>query len=168
MTKASVVFLSESIQRLHDSLKVNSVDSCHTKQRAVLEGVRGVGVVRRIPKAAAADLHALPGELADVDQDNSLISGNQKVLHAGSYHLGGANPENETNRIERVFKRCCVNELFRFIYLTYCFCHFLRPLYFIFLLLEVTGEYILQYVCDSRSREAFGRSCRPKNKTIAW
>ncbi len=94
------MFLSESIQGLRDSLKVNSVDSRHTKQRAVLEGVRGVGVIRRIPKAAAADLHALSGELADVDQDDSLISGDHEVPHTGSYHLGGANPENETDRIE--------------------------------------------------------------------
>lgn len=74
----------------HDSLKVNSVHSCHTKQRAVLEEVRGKCVIRCIPQTAAADLHALPSELADVDQDNCLISGNHEVLHTGSYHLVGA------------------------------------------------------------------------------
>lgn len=87
MTIVSHVFLSEFIQCLRDSLKVNSVNSCHTKQRAVLEGVRCKGVIRCIPQTAAADLHALPSELADVDQGNSLISGNQEVLHTGSYHL---------------------------------------------------------------------------------
>lgn len=51
-----------------------------------------------------------------------------------------------------------------FIYLTYGFCHLSRPLYFIFLLLEVTGENILQYVCDSRNREAFVRSCGKEQK----
>lgn len=74
----------------HDSLKVNSIHSCHTKQRAVLEEVRGKCVIRCIPQTAAADLHALPSELADVDQDNCLISGNHEVLHTGSYHLVGA------------------------------------------------------------------------------
>lgn len=84
------MFLSESIQCRHSSLKVNSVDSCHAKQRTVLEGVRGEGVIRCIPQTAAADLHALPCELANVDQDDNLISGDHEVLHAGSYHLGGA------------------------------------------------------------------------------
>lgn len=51
-----------------------------------------------------------------------------------------------------------------FIYLTYCFCHFLGPLCFVFLILEVTGENILQYVCDRRNREAFVGSCGPKKK----
>lgn len=64
-----------------------------------------------------------------------------------------------------------MSELFTFIYLTYCFCHFLRPLYFIFLLLEVTGEDILQYVCDSRDREALVGSCgtnKQKNNTVSY
>lgn len=69
------------------SLKVNGVDSCHTKQRAVLERVRGEGVIRCIPKAAAADLHALSCELADVNQGNDLVSGDHEVLYTGSYHL---------------------------------------------------------------------------------
>lgn len=57
------------------SLKVHSVDSRHTKQRAVLEGVRGKGVVGCVPQTAAADLYALPSELADVDEDDNFISG---------------------------------------------------------------------------------------------
>lgn len=69
------------------SLIVNSVHACNTKQRAVLEGVRSEGVNRCVPQTAAADLHALPGELANVDQDDDLISGNQEVLHTGSDHL---------------------------------------------------------------------------------
>lgn len=90
MTKVSVVVLLESIHCLRDSLRVNSVDSCQTEQRAVLEGVRGEGVISCIPQTAAADLHALPGALTDVDQDDGLISGNHEVLHTGSYDLGGA------------------------------------------------------------------------------
>lgn len=87
MTKYGLVFSSESIQCLCDSLIVNSVDSSHTKKRAVLEGVGGEGVVRCIPQTAAADLHALPGELANADQDDKLISVNHEVFHTCSYHL---------------------------------------------------------------------------------
>lgn len=47
----------------------------HAKQRTVLEEVRGESVIRRVPETAAADLHALPGELADVDQDDNFVSG---------------------------------------------------------------------------------------------
>lgn len=72
---------------VYASLKVNSVDSCHTKQRAVLEGVRGESVVRCIPKTTAADLHALSCELADVNQGDDLISGDHEILYTGSYHL---------------------------------------------------------------------------------
>ena len=87
MTKYRFELLSESIRCLCDSLIVYSVDSPHTKQRAVLEGVRGEGVIRCIPQTAAADLHALPSELADADQDDKLISLNHEVFHTGSYHL---------------------------------------------------------------------------------
>lgn len=86
-----VMFLSKSIQCLHGSFKINSVNSCHTKQRAVLEGVRCKGVISSIPQTATADLYALPSELADVDQDNNLISGNHEVLHTGFYHLDMGN-----------------------------------------------------------------------------
>lgn len=58
-----------------NSLKVNSVNTRHAKQRTVLEEVRGESVIRRVPETAAADLHALPGELADVDQDDNFVSG---------------------------------------------------------------------------------------------
>lgn len=63
------------VQALSVSLKVNSVDSCHTIKRTVLKGVGGKGVIRCIPQTAAADLHALPSELADVDHDDNFISG---------------------------------------------------------------------------------------------
>lgn len=56
--------------------------------------------------------------------------------------------------------------LSRCVYLTYCFCHFLRPFYFIFFFLEVSGEYIPQDFCDSRNRDAFGRSCGPSIEAI--
>lgn len=46
-----------------------------------------------------------------------------------------------------------------FIHLTYCFSHFLGPLHFVLLLLEVAGEYILQDVSDSGDREALVRCC---------
>lgn len=69
------------------SLKVDGVHVGHTKQRAVLEGEGSEGVTGGVPQTAAADLHALPRELPDVDQDDSLVSGDQEVLHAGSYHL---------------------------------------------------------------------------------
>lgn len=70
-----------------DSLKVNSKDYCRAIQRTVLERIRGKSVVGCIPQAAAADLHALSSELANVDQDDYLISGDHEVLHTSSYHL---------------------------------------------------------------------------------
>lgn len=71
------------------SLIINRVNICCTKQRAVLEEVRSRSVTRCVPQTAAADLHALSPQLADVHQDNNLVSGNQQVLHAGSNHLMG-------------------------------------------------------------------------------
>lgn len=87
MTKTGHVLSSESVYCLCDSLIVNCVHSSNTKQRAVLEGVRGECVIGAVPQASAADLHALIAELADVDQNNNLVSGDHEVLHAGSYHL---------------------------------------------------------------------------------
>lgn len=86
---------SESVDCLCDSLIVNCVHSPDTKQRAVLEGVRGERVIGAVPQASAADLHALIAELADVDQNNNLVSGDHEVLHAGSYHLA--------DTIQRIF-----------------------------------------------------------------
>lgn len=138
MTKVRLGFLSKFFECSCESLKVNSIHSCHTEQGAVLKGVRGEGVIRCIPQTAAADLHALSCELADVDQDHSLISGNHEVLHTGSYHLGGA--IRRMLLIEQKYpidQKICLffmNKPLRFIYLTKGFCHFLRPLYFIFFL----------------------------------
>lgn len=127
------------------SLIINSVNIRRTKQRAVLEEVRSRSVTRCVPQTAAADLHALTAQLADVHQDNNLVSGNQQVLHAGSNHLMGGNQRTECDQRTdlRVFKRCHTKEFWRVSHLTQCFCHLLWPLYFILLLLEVTGEYIL-------------------------
>lgn len=81
---------AESVHCLCGLLIVNCVHSSDTIQRAVLEGVRGERVVGAVPQASAADLHALIAELADVDQNNNLVSGDHEVLHAGSYHLADA------------------------------------------------------------------------------
>lgn len=88
------------------SLIINSVNICRTKQRAVLEEVRSRSVTRYIPQTATADLHALSTQLADVHQDNNLVSGNQQVLHAGSNHLMGGNQCTECGQRAdvRVFK----------------------------------------------------------------
>lgn len=59
------------------SLIVNSVNIGQTKQGLVLDEVRSRSVIGRVPQTAAADLHALPVQLADVHQDNDLVSGNQ-------------------------------------------------------------------------------------------
>lgn len=71
-----------------DLLIINCINGSNTKQRAVLKGVGGEGVVGAVPQAPAADLHALIAELADVDQNNNLVSGNHEVLYTSSYHLG--------------------------------------------------------------------------------
>lgn len=52
-------------------------------------------------------------------------------------------------------------------HLTYCFGHFLRPFYFIFLLLEVTGKYVLQYFCGSSNGKTLVRSCVTRKTIIA-
>jgi len=49
------------------SFKVDSIHSGNAKQITVLERVRCKGVIGCIPQTAAADLHALPVELANVD-----------------------------------------------------------------------------------------------------
>lgn len=69
------------------SLIINRVNIRHPKQGAVLDEVRSRSVTGRVPQTAAADLHALSTQLADVHQDNNLVSGNQQVLYAGSDHL---------------------------------------------------------------------------------
>lgn len=153
-------FIYQITCHVGDSLKVNSIDSCDTIQRAVFKRVRGKSVVRCIPQTAAADLHALSSELANVYKDNYLISGDHEVLHTGSYYLEG---QIETIRSKSRNSKAFI-DIFISIYLAYCLRHFLRPLYFVFLLLEITGEYIFQYVLDSRDREAFAGSCGPNNK----
>lgn len=75
--------------QLVGSLIINSVNIRHPKQGAVLDEVRSRSVTGRVPQTAAADLHALSTQLADVHQDNDLVSGNQQVLYAGSDHLLG-------------------------------------------------------------------------------
>lgn len=71
------------------SLIINGVNIRHPKQGAVLDEVRSRSVTGRVPQTAAADLHALSTQLADVHQDNNLVSWNQQVLYAGSDHLSG-------------------------------------------------------------------------------
>lgn len=107
--------------QLVGSLIINSVNIRHPKQGAVLDEVRSRSVTGRVPQTAAADLHALSTQLADVHQDNDLVSGNQQVLYAGSDHLLGGGGGSDS----RVFKRCCPVEFLRLAYLAQRFCHFL-------------------------------------------
>lgn len=76
-------------RQLVGSLIINGVNIRHPEQGAVLDEVRSRSVTGRVPQTAAADLHALSTQLADVHQDNDLVSGNQQVLYAGSDHLSG-------------------------------------------------------------------------------
>lgn len=68
-------------------LKVDPIHGGAAEQRGVLEGVGHKGVEVWIPQTAAADLHPLAVELADVDQDDGFIPGDHKLLYAGPYHL---------------------------------------------------------------------------------
>lgn len=106
MTKSGHVLSSESIYCLCGLLIVNCVHSSDTIQRAVLEGVRGERVVGAVPQASAADLHALIAELADVDQNNNLVSGDHEVLHTGSYHLADAVQRIKIKKDEMAISRC--------------------------------------------------------------
>lgn len=106
-------------RQLVGSLIINGVNIRHPEQGAVLDEVRSRSVTGRVPQTAAADLHALSTQLADVHQDNDLVSGNQQVLYAGSDHLSGGGSDS------RVFKRCCPAEFLRLAYLAQRFCHFL-------------------------------------------
>lgn len=101
------------------SLIINSVNIGHPKQGAVPDDVRSRSVTGGVPQAAAADLHALSTQLADVHQHNNLVSGNQQVLYAGSDHLSGG------RSASMGFKRCCPVTFVRLAYLAQRFCHFL-------------------------------------------
>lgn len=68
-------------------LVIHAVDISQSKQGAVLKGVGGKSVVRRVPDTPAANPHALIVQLSDVDEDDYFISRYHQVLHSGFNYL---------------------------------------------------------------------------------
>lgn len=98
-------------------LIVDPVHGGAAEQSFVLEGVGHKGVEVWIPQTAAADLHPLTVELADVDQDDGFIPGDHELLHAGPYHLQQGQKESVLNSadvlMESIKRRLCFHLLHR-------------------------------------------------------